>query len=79
MTRRTQGSRAPQNCFSLGSRSLARSAGLIDNLKDVVDDGAIVETQLPIWGEALEQFGLRFGEYFGIPHWLAFQSQRVSC
>jgi hypothetical protein len=29
-------------------------AGLIDHLKDVVDDGAIVETQLPTRGEAVE-------------------------
>jgi hypothetical protein len=29
-------------------------AVLIDDLQDMVEDGAIVEMQLPIWGEAVE-------------------------
>jgi hypothetical protein len=29
-------------------------AGLIDDLKDMVDDGTIVETQLPVWREVVE-------------------------
>jgi len=29
-------------------------ARFIDDLKDMVDDGAIVETPLPMWGEAVE-------------------------
>ncbi|MGA7929509.1 MAG: hypothetical protein WCA20_26340 [Candidatus Sulfotelmatobacter sp.] len=52
-------------------------AGLMDDLTDMVDDGTIVETQLPIWG-AVEQFGFRCGEYLEIADWLASRSQQVS-
>jgi hypothetical protein len=29
-------------------------AWLVDDLEDMVDDGTIVQTQLPMWGEAVE-------------------------
>lgn len=55
-------------------------AGPIDDLKDMVNEGAIVEAQLPIWGETVEQFGRsRFDEFLGIGHWLALRNQLVSC
>jgi hypothetical protein len=51
----------------------------IDDLKDMVDDDAIVETQLPIWGDVIERFGFRSGECLGITCSLAFQSRAASC
>ena len=45
---------APESTLFFVGLQVGAFAALIDDLQDMVDDGAIVEMQLPIWGEAVE-------------------------